>query len=337
MLTYDVDSTYDSSAQSDSSQSHVHYSQALAALLKAAGDDLRLQILHVLSRDSFGVLELCTVFAIKQSALSHHLKVLAKAGLVTTRREGNSIFYRRAHQIEPQSLLDLQQSILASSDLLTLSPEIQQGINAVQQERSENSQRFFADNADKFDAQQDLIASLEQYGPAVEEILNGLSDKNAALEIGPGAGEFLQVLSQHFQQVCAIDNSQQMLDKCQLQLNKQSLANVSLKLGDTRSAASDGQHYSCIVANMVLHHTPAPNQIFLDLAQCLQSQGSLIICDLLNHDQSWARENCGDVWLGFEEQELSLWAKAAGLKSGQETYLTLRNGFRIQVRQFLKP
>src|SRR5690606_15181370 len=64
----------------------------LAQASKAAGDPLRLHILQLLGQGAFGVLELCQVFDIKQSSLSHHLKVLAQAGLVSTQREGNSIF-----------------------------------------------------------------------------------------------------------------------------------------------------------------------------------------------------------------------------------------------------
>ncbi|KFJ92302.1 hypothetical protein JF55_09160, partial [Pseudomonas sp. 1-7] len=57
----------------------------LAALCKAGGDPLRLNVLRTLSNDSFGVLELAQIFAIGQSGMSHHLKVLAQAGLVATR------------------------------------------------------------------------------------------------------------------------------------------------------------------------------------------------------------------------------------------------------------
>ena len=67
----------------------------LAALCKAGGDPLRLNVLRALANDSFGVLELAQIFAIGQSGMSHHLKVLAQAGLLATRREGNAIFYRR--------------------------------------------------------------------------------------------------------------------------------------------------------------------------------------------------------------------------------------------------
>ncbi|MEG1214978.1 MAG: metalloregulator ArsR/SmtB family transcription factor, partial [Leclercia sp.] len=64
-------------------------SEHLAALCKASGDPLRLNVLRALASDSFGVLELAQIFAIGQSGMSHHLKVLAQAGLVATRREGN--------------------------------------------------------------------------------------------------------------------------------------------------------------------------------------------------------------------------------------------------------
>ena len=54
---------------------------SLAAFLKAAGDPLRLEVLQVLGQNSFGVLELCEIMAMKQSGMSHHLKVLAQGGL----------------------------------------------------------------------------------------------------------------------------------------------------------------------------------------------------------------------------------------------------------------
>ena len=66
--------------------------ESLANLCKASADPLRLQILRVLRNDSFAVSELCALFATRQPALSHHLKVLSGMGLVASRREGNSIF-----------------------------------------------------------------------------------------------------------------------------------------------------------------------------------------------------------------------------------------------------
>ena len=109
----------------------------LLALCKASADQLRLAILRVLSRDSYAVLELCRIFDHKQSGMSHHLKILANAGLVSTRREGNSIFYRRATRAAGDSLEDMQKALFACADQLQPGPAIQAGILAVQAEREE--------------------------------------------------------------------------------------------------------------------------------------------------------------------------------------------------------
>ena len=73
---------------------------SLAAFLKAAGDPLRLEVLQVLGQNSFGVLELCEIMAMKQSGMSHHLKVLAQAGLVERRREGGTDGPQRNDAVE---------------------------------------------------------------------------------------------------------------------------------------------------------------------------------------------------------------------------------------------
>jgi DNA-binding transcriptional ArsR family regulator len=56
------------------------------------------------------VLELCRIVEVRQSALSHHLKILAQAELVSTRREGNSIFYRRALVLSDDPFFAIKQS-----------------------------------------------------------------------------------------------------------------------------------------------------------------------------------------------------------------------------------
>jgi len=61
-----------------------------------------------------------------------------------------------------------------------------------------------------------------------------------------------------------------------------------------------------------------------------------VLTELCEHEQAWAREACGDVWLGFAPEQLSLWAAASGLREGRADYLALKNGFRIQIREFLK-
>ncbi len=311
----------------------------LANLLKASGDPLRLEILRVLRQDSYGVLELCRIFSIKQSGMSHHLKVLANAGLLSSRREANSIFYRRAYLSPDHPFAALQQQLFASLDTLPIADHLRAPIIELQQERSQAAQTFFSENADKFRAQQDLIASYPVYAEQMTQLLNNTSlrDKNLALEVGPGEGEFLAVLAQQFNQVIALDNAANMLDKAKNFAREHNLRNIEFIHGDTQSLPGNKVLADCILVNMVLHHTPSPADIFQDLSNALAPGGALLICDLCRHEQDWARDACGDLWQGFDPQDFSRWARAAGLDEGQSVYFALRNGFQIQLRQFFKP
>jgi ArsR family transcriptional regulator len=311
----------------------------LPALLKAAGDPLRLDILRVLTQDSFGVLELCHLFDSKQSGMSHHLKVLTNAGLLTTRREGNSIFYRRAYFAPDHPLAPLQQQLFATIDQLPLGDALAEQLAQLQRERGSASQQFFAENAHKFRAQQDLIASYPVYAEQMTQLLSNtpLRARNLVLEVGPGEGEFLKVLAQGFKQVIALDNATTMLEKSRAFAEQQKLRNVEFILGDTASLLQHKVLADCIVVNMVLHHTPSPADIFQDLSDVLIPGGALLVTDLCRHEQTWARDACGDLWQGFEPQDFTRWAGAAGLTEGQSVYFALRNGFQIQLRQFFKP
>lgn len=313
--------------------------ESLASLCKASADPLRLQILRVLRKDSFGVSELCTLFDMRQPALSHHLKVLAGAGLVATRREGNSIFYRRAELGQQPGLDAVQQQIFDTLDALPLPEPLGQRLATVQEQREANSRNFFRDNAHKFRQQQDLIASYEQYADTVAQILRDapLSRFDTAMEVGPGDGSFLAELGPRFRRVIALDNAATMLERARSSAAAAQLDNIDFIHGDTGHAALAGLQADCVVINMVLHHTPSPRQILRDAAGCLAPGGVVLVTDLCRHDQAWARENCGDLWLGFAPEELADWAHAAGLADVASVYLAQRNGFQIQVRLFGHP
>lgn len=313
-------------------------SERLARASKAAGDGLRLAILQLLGQGSFGVLELCQVFGIKQSGMSHHLKVLAQAELVSTQREGNSIFYRRPLLTGNDSWSLWLQGMFAAidaSDALN-DDDYQQGLTAVLEERTQACAEFFARNADAFKEQQDLIASWDQYGEALTGILAGYRGaSDYALEVGPGEGAFLPLLSQRFSKVTALDISPQMLEQAANTVEQQQLTNVRCVLGDTQYLLDQKQvGVDFATANMVLHHVPAPRTIFNDVAALLNEGGTFLVTDLCRHEQSWARTSCGDLWLGFDPDDLSSWAHEAGLSEGQSQYLGLRNGFQIQFRLF---
>jgi len=156
-----------------------------------------------------------------------------------------------------------------------------------------------------------------------------------ALEVGPGDGSFLPELAGRFTRVTALDNSPAMLDLARARCTEEGLGNVELRLAD--ALQDHCPPADCVVLNMVLHHLAAPGEALKQLARLVKAGGSLLVTELCSHNQSWAREACGDLWLGFEQDDLARWADAAGLTPGESLYIGLKNGFQIQVRSFARP
>ncbi|GIT22200.1 MAG: hypothetical protein CM1200mP40_18820 [Gammaproteobacteria bacterium] len=146
--------------------------ESLTDLNKALGDSIRLQILRLLKSESFGVLELCRILGIRQSALSHHLKILSNAQLVSTRREGNSIFYRRVFLSDDDYYREIKESVFDQVDLLPLAGSAEKKISQIQLERAQQSLSFFNKNADKFKEQQGLIVAHDDYGSILHDVID---------------------------------------------------------------------------------------------------------------------------------------------------------------------
>lgn len=309
------------------------------ALLKAGADPLRMQILKVLEIESFGVMELSQILDCKQSGMSHHLKALAGAGLVTARREANAIFYQRAREPLLEGLGELQVALLSTVNRIGLDAETEQRIDEAHRARARIGELMFAEYSDEFRQLHDQVSPFLVYGRAATEMLDACIPPGArsVLEVGMGDGTFLAELSPRFENVVGLDISPAMAERARAQVDRLGLANVELLEGDTGNAWLRDTAFDAVVMNMVLHHIPSPARQFLDVAQLLAPGGRLLLCDLHSHNQRSAREACGDVWLGFEEEVLVHWAEIAGLKAGRSRSLSQRNGLRVLLREFIKP
>ncbi len=112
-------------------------------------------------------------------------------------------------------LQNLQRSLFQTIDLAVLDLVYSNRLASINADRSAASVTFFNQNADRFEQNQDLIASWSDYGESIEEFLpKHCLGRDSALEIGPGYGHFLSALSALFDHVTALDNSEEMLDQC---------------------------------------------------------------------------------------------------------------------------
>ena len=78
----------------------------LARMFKALGDPVRLRLLSIVASHPGGeacVCDLAADFDLTQPTISHHLKVLREAGLLSCERRGTWVYYR----VEPGALAQL--------------------------------------------------------------------------------------------------------------------------------------------------------------------------------------------------------------------------------------
>src|SRR5262245_24350646 len=79
--------------------------ERMSVVAKALGDPMRMQLVDVLRRHAgkVCVCELVPLFDLSQPTVSHHLKVLRKAGIVGSERRGLWAYY----YVTPDSLKEL--------------------------------------------------------------------------------------------------------------------------------------------------------------------------------------------------------------------------------------
>ena len=83
-----------------------------AGICKTLADAKRLMILHELRDSEKSVGQLVSGLDLPQANVSQHLAILRERGIVTTRREGTTIYYRLANPKIGQAC-DLVQEVLA--------------------------------------------------------------------------------------------------------------------------------------------------------------------------------------------------------------------------------
>lgn len=92
---------------------------ALAGAFKALADPVRLRLLSLIAAaggQEVCVCELTPAFELSQPTISHHLKVLREAGLLTSQRRGTWVYYR----VVPEALQRLS-DVLAPAGLVATS------------------------------------------------------------------------------------------------------------------------------------------------------------------------------------------------------------------------
>lgn len=280
----------------------------LLDIFKALGDEARLRILRALEIAELSVAEIVQALKMPQSSVSRHLKPLRDSGLLETRREGTSVYYRRGPVFQDASFAQLLSEKLAE---LPGASRDRASVDKVLDQRRKENAKFFDEIAGRYSSLTEPGGGWRSMAAALAV---GFTGKRVA-DIGCGEGDLTLLLARFATRVTAIDLSAQMLRVVQERSAEAGVAGrVAVEKGDLEKLPIKANSEDAVFVSQVLHHATRPEKALNEAARILKPGGQLILLDLSRHDQEWVREEWADQWLGFSEKDLRGWIKTAGLK-----------------------
>lgn len=276
-------------------------------IFKALADEGRLRILRSIDQAELSVAELVQALEMPQSTVSRHLKPMREAGLVSSRRDGTSVYYNRGELFRDAAFAQIL------NERLKHMPEAHQDAAAVERVldlRRKKSRAFFDGIAGRYE-------SLTEPGGGWQALAAGLaagfSGKDVA-DLGCGEGALTLLLARFVKRVVAYDQSEKMLQLVSEKAAKQNVREqVELRQGNLENLNLSGEAFDAVFLSQSLHHTSHPEDVLSSAAAGLRKGGRLVILDLVRHEHEWTREEWADQWLGFDPIEIRGWLEQSGI------------------------
>jgi ArsR family transcriptional regulator len=275
--------------------------------LKALADPCRLRLVAVLLSGEFTVQELTRIIGTGQSRISHHIKVLADAGILAVKRQGTWNYYRVGN--DSPFFAAILPALKHGVEVLPERSRDLSAVASVLEERRRRSLEFFDRHARQWDDLGRTLLPVPEYRSRLLELV---PEGGSVVEIGVGTGGLLAELSARATRVIGVDHSPAMLEESRRRMSDSAINGVELRLGEMTHLPLPDASVDCALLNMVLHHAADPPVVLGEIRRVLNPGGTLVIADLARHERETAREQLADQWLGFEEAELTGWLEGAG-------------------------
>ena len=220
----------------------------LLDIFRALADPTRMRIMHLLGAMELSVGEVAQAVAQSQPRVSRHVKILAEAGLVDRRKEGNWVFLRIGAAPACAKLMVLFDGLSTSeTEGLWLKADLAR-LAAIRADRVRAADEYFARHADEWDAIRSLYVPEAQVEAAMSAILGDAAVQHL-LDLGTGTGRMIQLFGAKAGRVSAIDRSPDMLRLARAKLPPESADRVDLLLGDFCALPLDDASADLVVSN----------------------------------------------------------------------------------------
>ncbi len=282
----------------------------IETVFKALGDQSRLKLYSSLLHGSFNVQELTHILDLRQSTVSHHLKILEKSDLIQHRKEGTWSYY---------SLTELEDATLISDTRLLLQKLMSNGHNPLSDDEQQRVKGALDSRRDRsrmyFDANASRWHTLREEAPGshfpLDTLLSEIDSERTLLDLGCGSGALLERLLPRAGKTFAVDYSDAMLDAARENLGTRA-KEIDFRLGYLEHLPFGDGTVEVATGFMVFHHLAEPRSALSDIHRVLTPGGKLIIGDLLPHTKEFMRDRFADLWLGFPLEEFQSWVGQAG-------------------------
>jgi ArsR family transcriptional regulator len=278
-------------------------------VFRALAERNRLRIALILEMGPLNVSEIVYVLGLSQSNVSHHLKLLLDAGVVRRSGRANWVFYSSNKGTEMVEDL-VGTAFRYRSDLMGFQEDMQR-LAYCHNLRRDMSREFFDSVGE--DGWSDLKKRLPSSDEYMEHTGNIISGSKLVLEVGTGGGRMIPFLLENAENVLAVDNSREMLNRALKLVASMKLNNrVELRLGDAEHLPAGDSMVDAVFMHMLLHHSGNPLQAVMEAARVLKPGGVFVLIDLAEHTDPGFKVQQGDLWPGFTMERLKEFATQSG-------------------------
>jgi len=281
-----------------------------SALYRLLGDEARLRLLRVLSRERLNVTELTGVLGLAQSGVSRHLGMLKDAGLVGEERDGGFSYYRLAPALgrEDDALTSMLQ---AQFDAAAADPAVRADEARLQEVLRLRKENFDVHaGPDTRDARQ-LVPG--RSWAAWSRALGLLMPPLKVADLGCGEGYLTIEAARWASRVVAVDRSAAVLKRARALAQRRRVSNVIWKKGELEQLPIRDGAVDVAMLSQALHHAHDPARAVAEASRITAPGGRVLLLDLRAHQEEWVRAKLGDRRLGFDDDELKRMLIAAGL------------------------
>ena len=309
----------------------------LADLLQALADPTRLRILALLRRMELSVGELAQLLEQSQPRVSRHVRILSDARAVERRKEGSWVFLTIAESERTVPMFALIDSWADAASNALFEADASK-LDRIRLERAEAASRYFTSHAEVWDQ----IRSLHVAESEVEQaIARALGDQSLGrlVDIGTGTGRMIELFGRDALQAIGIDRSSEMLRLARVKLEAAGIAS-SLRQGDMYALPLDDGSADTVIIHQVLHYAHSPAVAIAEAGRVLAHGGRLLVIDFAAHEREELRATDAHIRLGFDDESMAGWFRAAGLTvdrvehlEGGELTVTLWRGLKAAERR----